>query len=160
MIEIRNLGFIGESGFFRHDLVFELPASARADGIRNIEFAIFVEDVFQQKWIYWTRRIQSVDAQGRAVFTVYHQMEQPRFRQMLLSGGKSFAGEMTSGGATMFSVHGKETPGPIEQGPVRTEANLIDTPGGDDHKSAVGAQWRFRATPPKPTADTELLPFD
>jgi hypothetical protein len=63
-------------------------------------------------------------------------------------------GEITAGGPTVVTIHGKS-------GPRRFRSRLVQWDGqGDPQGSAIGVKWKLVAAPPLPTSDEQLLPWD
>ena len=65
-----------------------------------------------------------------------------------------FPDGISAGGDTVISVHAKA-------GPQRWESLLVsDQGGGGGQQSVIGLAWRVSAAPPKPEADTDLMPWN
>jgi hypothetical protein len=153
-----NLGAVGETGYVKQRVRVRMPPWVAQQGLSVIEVGVYLEDpiVLPSRFLYWGRLLLTLDPQtNSAEGFVYFQTDQNLLVEMVQrKEWNRFADGITAGGYTLLTIHAK-------QGPQRFGAKIFVHDGsGDGHKSAKGVLWQSRAAPPRPSMDTELLPWD
>jgi hypothetical protein len=164
-VTFRDLGEVGETGYLKWELAFDLPREGVQRGLTDVELAVFLEDVSlpQPRYRYWGRLIGQVDpATAKARFITYAQVDP--IKLLLMLGQNAVhpfpGGGISIGGGAVLSVHFKQPPNPMSGGAKRYQSMILHFfAGTGGHKSAVGALWSVRAEPPKPSNDDDLLPW-
>ncbi|MHC5064503.1 MAG: hypothetical protein ACYTG5_11090 [Planctomycetota bacterium] len=154
-VDVVDIGPMGQSNFCEQELTVYLPDSWFDAGIPTLEIAVFLEDPDTGESFYWTRSFPTVDAVSKtAEFNLFVMTNKQGLRNMISNGTRDIGGNMTAGGPTLLSIHGKD-------GTRRYQSRLIFFDGnGGGQGSEVGIEWDLVAAPPQPDKDEDLLPWN
>ena len=151
-------GQIGETGYLRERLSFDLPQSVLTDPEREIEVSVSMEDpATPGRYLAWGRAVLEIKpTQPTCSLLLYYQRDPARIVEVKNAGPYVRPGGITCAGDVFVSVHAKQ-----KGGPRRFEAAYLHHQlGGEEQKSALGVQWKVQATPPLSAMDQELLPWN